>query len=159
MVIKDVLRVLLKGMGLDKITLDDMEFSYWNSYYWITYSENGRENPTKVGFHEHEGIRLEYNKGKYTLIVADENPAYRFTRDVLVEVPFFEVEASPGNVEQLIKHGVQFSIVEDGKERLRLGSCYSAKVMAVEGDELSLKLHDSTIWVNISENSKIRIYV
>lgn len=156
MIIKDILRVLLKELEITSVTLEDMEFSYMNGWYWITYPENGRESLTTVGFSEQEKIQLDYTGGRDTLVVSNEDDVERFTRRLLDDIHYFELEESFGNIEKLIKRGIKFSLVEDGEEKFRLYD-YEAPVITVDGGLLEFK--DSTIWIRLSRNSKIRLYI
>ena len=157
--IKEILRILLKELEITNVTLEDMEFSYMDRWYWITYPENGKENPTTVGFPEFERIELDFTGGRDTLVVCNENGFQRFTRRILDDIHCFEMEALFENIEKLVKRGIRFSLVEDGEERFRLGSDYEVQEIALEDTGLKLKIHGAMIWTRISENSKIRIYL
>lgn len=155
--LNDKFRILVKEMGLTDISFDGIRIFYRDRWYWLTYCEDGRETPTTVGFPESERIGLDYTGGRDTLVVYNENGFQRFTRRLLDDIHFFEMEASFDNIEKLIKRGVKFSIVEDGEDKFRLGD-YEAEVTAA-GDGLSLKFNDSIIWIYLSKRYKIRIYV
>lgn len=157
MIIEEILRALLKELEITSITLEDMEFSYMDGQYWITYPENGRGSLTTVGFSEYEKIQLDFTGGRDSLVISDENGVERFTRRILNDIHYFELEESLGNIEKLIKCGIKFSLVEDGEEKFRLYD-YEAQVMAVDGG-LSLSFGNSTIWIRLSKNPKIRIYI
>ena len=61
MSVKEILRVLLKELGIPSIKVEDMEFSYKDGCYWIAYEEGKKINPTIVGFTEYESINVEYS--------------------------------------------------------------------------------------------------
>lgn len=156
--INDELRVLVKEMQFDNITFDGMKVSYTDRWYWFTYSENGRETPSCVGCPDCERVSLgSDDKGGDTLVITSENGFKRFERG-LCNGPYFELEASFDNVVKLIKRGVRFSLFEDGKEKFRLSDYRVAQNMSL-GDGISLKFKDAEMWVSLSKNSKIRIYV
>lgn len=155
--IENILRALLKEMEITSMTLEDMEFSYTDGQYWITYPENGRGSLTTVGFSEYEKIQLDFTGGRDSLVISDVNGVERFTRRILNDIHYFELEESFGNIEKLIKSGIKFSLVEDGEEKFRLYD-YEAQVIAADGG-LVLSFGYSTIWIRLSNNPKIRIYV
>lgn len=156
--INDELRVLVKEMKFDNITFDGMKVSYMDRWYWFTYSENGRETPSCVGFPDCERVSLDSGpEGEDVLVITSENGFKRFERG-LCDGPYFELEASFDNVERLIKRGVNFALFEDGKEKFRLSN-YGVVQRASVGDGIGLKFKYTEMWVALSENSKIRIYV
>ena len=155
--IENILRALLKELEITSVTLEDMEFSYTNGWYWITYPENGRESLTTVGFSEYEKIQLDFTGGRDSLVISDVNGVERFTRRILNDIHYFELEESFGNIEKLIKCGIKFSLVEDGEEKFRLYD-YEAQVATVDGG-LGLSFGNSTIWIRLPKNPKIRIYI
>ena len=158
--IKEVLKVLLKDIGIPSITLEDMEFTTKNNCYWISYKEGGKALPTIIGFTEDDIIQAEYtDEGNY-LFVDDKNSLRRFVRDISDEGLSFELDISLEIMEKLIQGGIKFSIVEDyNKEKFCITPGPEVKVVAVGEKGFRLKFQDSSIWVSISESSKIRIYL
>lgn len=156
--INDKLRILVREMGLTNITFDGMEISYMDRWYWLAYYENGREIPTTVGFPDCERVNLECDdNGDNFLVISNDNGKRRFVRRIY-ENPYFELESSFDNIEKLIKRGVKFSIVEDGKDKFRFSSNEVQAIVSVR-DGISIQFKDTTIWISLSENSKVRLYI
>lgn len=160
MSIKEVLKVLLKEIGIPSIKSGDMEFSYKDDRYWISYSENGKRNLTIVGFTEHDMVDVEYtDEGNYIYIDSDADNLRRFVRDIPEGGLYLDLDISFNTVEKLIEGKIKFSIVTGDAEKFCLVPGCNTQVAVVGEKGLSLKFQDSLIWVFLSENSKIRIYV
>ena len=159
--IKEVLKVLLKDIGIPSITLEDMEFTARDNCYWISFREGGKALPTIIGFTEYDGIGVEYtDEGNYIYVDSDTDSVRRFVRDISEEGLSFELDISLEIMEKLIQGGIKFSIVEDyNKEKFCITPGPEVKVVAVGDKGFRLKFQDSSIWVSISESSKIRIYL
>lgn len=158
--IKEVLRVLLKEIGIPSVKSEDMEFSYKDDRYWISYSEYGRVNPTIVGFTEHDIVGVDYtDEGDYIYVDSDGDNLRRFVRDIPEGGLCFDLSISSNIMEKLIKGKIKFSIVDGNTEEFCLTPGCDVQVMVVGEKGFSLKFQDSTVWVFLSENSKIRIYL
>ena len=157
--IKEILRVLLREIGIPSITVEDMEFTYKDGCYRITYEEGNKVNPTIVGFTEHETINVEYSdEGNYIFIDSDTDSIRRFVRDISDKGLYFELDISYEIIEKLIQNKIKFSIVENDREKFCLTPDSGAQLVIVGEKGLSLKFGESIIWVYLTENSRIRIY-
>lgn len=156
--IKEILRVLLREIGIPSIIVEDMEFSYNHCSYWISYRENGKANPTIVGFTEHDSVYVEYtDEGNY-IYIDDEGSMRRFVRDISDNGLYFELDISYEIIEKLIQNKIKFSIVDNDREKFCLTPDSEAQLTLVGEKGLSLKFGESIVWVYLTENSKIRIY-
>ncbi len=159
MSVKEILRVLLKDIGIPSIKVEDMEFSYKDGCYWITYEEGNKINPTIVGFTEYESINVEYSdEGNYIFVDSDTDSIRRFVRDISDKGLYFELDVSREILEKLIQNKIKFSIVENDREKFCLDSDGGTQVVVVGEKGLSLKFGESIVWVYLTENSRIRIY-
>lgn len=157
--IKEILRVLLKDIGIPSITVEDMEFSHRDNYYWIAYKENGKLNPTIVEFTEQDTIGVDYtDEGNYIFVDSDVDKLRRFVRDISNNGLYFELDISYEIIEKLIQNKIKFSIVENDREKFCLTPDSEAQLTLVGEKGLSLKFGESIVWVYLTENSKIRIY-
>lgn len=157
--IKEILRVLLKEIGIPSITVEDMEFTYKDGCYRITYEEGNKVNPTIVGFTEYETINVEYSdEGNYIFIDSDTDSIRRFVRDISDNGLYFELDISYEIIEKLIQNKIKFSIVDNDREKFCLTPDSGAQLVIVGEKGLSLKFGESIVWVYFTENSKIRIY-
>lgn len=153
--INDKLRIFVREMGLTNTTFGGMEISYIDRWYYLAYCENGI--PTTIGFPDCERVNLECDgNGNNLLVISNDNGKRRFVRSIH-ENPYFELEASFDNIEKLTKHGVKFSIVEDGKDKFRFSSNEVQAIVSVGGG-ISIQFKDTTVWISLSENSKVRLY-
>ena len=159
MSVKEILRVLLKELGIPSIKVEDMEFSYKDGCYWIAYEEGKKINPTIVGFTEYESINVEYSdEGNYIFVDSDTDSLRRFVRDISDKGLYFELDVSREIIEKLIQNKIKFSIVENDREKFCLNSDGGTQVTVVGEKGLSLKFGESIVWVYLTENSRIRIY-
>lgn len=155
--IREILRVLLKEIGIPSITVEDMEFTYKDGY-WIYYKESGKLNPTIIGFTEDDSVYVEYtDEGNYIFVDSEVGPR-RFVRDISDNGLYFELDVSREIIEKLIQNKIKFSIVENDREKFCLNSDGSTQVTVVGEKGLSLKFGESIVWVYLTENSRIRIY-
>lgn len=157
--IREILRVLLREIGIPSITVEDMEFTYKDGCYRITYEEGNKVNPTIVGFTEYETVNVEYSdEGNYIFIDSDTDSIRRFVRDISDNGLHFELDISYEIIEKLIQNKIKFSIVENDREKFCLTPDSEAQLTLVGEKGLSLKFGESIVWVYLTENSKIRIY-
>lgn len=156
--IREILRVLLREIGIPSITVEDMEFSYKDGCYWIAYKESGKPNPTLVGFAECDSVYVGYtDEGNYIIVDSEVGPR-RFIRDISNNGVYFELDISYEIVEKLVQNKIKFSIVENDREKFCLTPDSEVQLTLVGEKGLSLKFGESIVWVYLTENSKIRIY-